>query len=220
MFEVILSIIYSCKREHLSGVVIWTQQASCLKPQTFRTHFRSVDEKKKMSKRQQSLVRKQRSGQTEALHCFKSTLSARRQQRPRGGGGVGGGPGASAWVSAACWGLRAACQAPSCENRTVCLCSRKKKRAAAQDFAKSACLNFYFCFLTLFLWHGEHTGPCLCAQRDLWPVIVGYTLFCVSVFLFSTPVVLPPHRLWQELTPIIKNALRVSGSRFGGRSKI
>lgn len=86
--------------------------------------------KKKMSKRQQSLVRKQRSGRTEALHCFKSTLSARRQQRPRGGGGVGGGPGPSAWVSAACWGLRAACQAPSCENRTVCLCSRKKKKNA------------------------------------------------------------------------------------------
>lgn len=174
-----------------------------------------------MSKRQQSLVRKQRSGRTEALHCFKSTLSARRQQRPRGGGGVGGGPGPSAWVSAACWGLRAACQAPSCENRTVCLCSRKKKkkRAAAQDFAKSACLNFYFCFLPLFLWHGEHTGPCLCAQRDLWPVIVGYTLFCVSVFLFSIPVVLPPHSLDRSWYPLLKMFSKYLEAVFWGEIK-
>ena len=49
-FEVILSIIYSSKREHLSGVVIWTLQASCLKPQTFRAHFRSLDKKKKKKK--------------------------------------------------------------------------------------------------------------------------------------------------------------------------
>lgn len=75
-FEVIFGIIYSCKREHLSGVVIWTLQASCLKPQTFRTHFRSVDSEKNMSKRQQSLTRKPRSGRTEAfallffLFCF------------------------------------------------------------------------------------------------------------------------------------------------------
>ena len=55
-------------------------------------------------------------------------VDAVRSQAAEAPGG-GGGPGASAWVSAARWGLRAACQAPSCENRTVCLCSRRKKNA-------------------------------------------------------------------------------------------
>lgn len=51
---VIFGIIYGCKREHLSGVVIRTLQASCLKPQTFRTHFRTLDSKKeKKTKMQQ-----------------------------------------------------------------------------------------------------------------------------------------------------------------------
>ena len=54
-------------------------------PHTFP--LRGLEKKKKrqrkMSKRQQSLDRKQRSGRTEALHCFKSTLSAHRQRRPR-----------------------------------------------------------------------------------------------------------------------------------------
>ena len=46
---------------------------------------------------------------------------------------------------------------------------KKKKRAAAQDFAKLACLNFYFCFLTLFLGHGEPTGPSPSAHRIMSP---------------------------------------------------
>lgn len=122
-----------------------------------------------------------------------------------------------------CGLLRPPCCLPGSElwkpHRLFVQQKKKKKRAAAQDFAKSACLNFYFCFLPLFLWHGEHTGPCLSAQRDLWPVIVGYTLFCVSVFLFSIPVVLPPHSLDRSWHPLLKMFSKYLEAVFWGEIK-
>lgn len=86
---------------------------------------------------QQSLPRNQRSGQHGALHCFKPTLTAHTEAwelkenlapDPR--------PSAEALRAAR---LRAVKTAPF-----VCAA---ESAAAAQPFAKSACLNFYFCFL-------------------------------------------------------------------------
>lgn len=94
--------------------------------------------KKNMSKRQQSLTRKPRSGRTEAfalLFCFlNSALSA------HAGRGL-----KENRAPAPCrvCGLQrpARCQAPSCENRIV-VCAAES--AAAQAFAKSACLALTF----------------------------------------------------------------------------
>lgn len=174
-FEVIFGIIYSCKREHLSGVVIWTLQASCLKPQTFRTHFRSVDSEKNMSKRQQSLTRKPRSGRTEAfallffLFCFfNSALSAHagrglKENRAPGSGSV------------SCLRPAEACALPGSElwKPHRCLCSRKRSCSGLCKISLP-CLNFYFCFSATDM---ARTRGCAFAQLDLWSVIVGYTLF-------------------------------------------
>lgn len=108
-----------------------------------------------MSKRQQSLAREKRSGQTEALHCLNSTLSAPagwavKEDRAR----------------LCVWGLQrpACCQAPSCENRIV-VCVAES--AAAQAFAKSAWVNFYFCFLPLASDMASAEGPAFCTTRSL-----------------------------------------------------
>lgn len=52
----------------LSGVVIWTLQASCLEPQTFRTRFRSLFTKKRASKVCQN--RTSSVDVTMPVHCF------------------------------------------------------------------------------------------------------------------------------------------------------
>lgn len=124
-----------------------------------------------MSKRQQSLARKQRSGQTEALHCFNSTLSAHsgwEVQENR------------AWLCACGLQRPACCQASSCENRIVVFVAES---AAARAFAKSACLDFYFCFLPLVM---ASTQACTFAQLDLWPVVAASP--CFMYFYINVPL--------------------------------
>lgn len=124
MSGVILGIIYSCKREHLSGVVIRTLQASCLKPQAFRTHFRTLDAKNiYISKRQQRPRLKARDTPRPSRWFYLQTgpyTGREVQERP--------GP-----APCCCWrpaeASSAHCQAPSCENRMVVCAAKKRKKA-------------------------------------------------------------------------------------------
>lgn len=77
---------------------------------------------------------------SEALHCLKSTLG------PHTGWAGGAVKESRAWLCACGLQRPAHCQPQTCENHIV-VCAAE--RAAAQAFAKSACLNFYFCFLPL-----------------------------------------------------------------------
>lgn len=153
MFEVILRIIYSSKREHLSGVVIWTQQASCLKPQTFRTHFRSLDQKKKVKKA--TKVLKDRNKVDKVRRCV--VVAALPSPSLTGSWSR------EAWPRVCGLQRPACCQDPSCENRTV-VCAAQS--AAARAFAKSAQLLLLLSATCCFR-HGEDKGLCLCTTWSL-----------------------------------------------------
>lgn len=97
---------------------------------------------RKMSKRQQSVSRKKRSGQTEALRRFNSTQSAHTGWEVKE---------TRAWLCVRGLHRPACCQPPNCENRTaVCVA----ESAAARAFAKSAYLLLLLSATCLR--HGEH----------------------------------------------------------------
>lgn len=148
--RVIFGIIYGCKREHLSGVVIRTLQASCLKPQTFRTHFRTLDTQKKkkfLNATTKSFWAKELCSGHKCARPWRAVFPKRRAAVCRSWRLQ---PGA---LLLFCGLLRP----PSCETALLFVqqCKkRRKKNAAAWAFAKSArlALDFYFCFIS---WH-EH----------------------------------------------------------------
>lgn len=116
----------------MSGVVIWTLQASCLKPQTFRTHFRSVDSKKK--KKRKTISKKGNKASPESLGVDRLLCSNSCATRSNWAGRRTGGD-------------------PHC-----CLC-RAKRSCSGLHKISSSCLNCYFCFLPL-TWR-EHVAVSL-----------------------------------------------------------
>lgn len=166
MFEVILSIIYSCKREHLSGVVIWTQQASCLKPQTFRTHFRSLDEKKKSQKGNKALPER-----NEWTNCgvalFYLYIVLTHRLRGEGEAGLG----LSLWPAEA-WLPATRLQAVKTASLFVL-----QKVQLLRPLQNQLALTFTSAF-----WHLPQTWRAQRAVCTTWPAIVGYTLFCVTLW--------------------------------------
>lgn len=162
-----------------------------------------------MSKRQQSLARKPRSGQTEAFTLgffgccffffFNSVLTAHAGRELKEN---------RAPAPCCVCGLQrpARCQAPSCENRIV-VCAAES--AAAQAFAKSACLALTFTSAFCHR-HGENTGLCLCTTWSL-ACYCRLHLVLMPVFKKKNPYQYPPIA-WVDthLTFLLKNVLQVS----------